>query len=88
MIDQIALVSAVVLPFWNIPLIVRIIRRKSSEDISMEWVMGVWVCLGLMTPSAFRSPDLVWKVYSIINFVLFTFVVATVFLFRKKKEKF
>ncbi len=63
MIQEIALVAAVVLPLWNIPLIIRIIKRKSSQDISLHWVIGVWVCLALMVPAGFTSQDRVWKVF-------------------------
>lgn len=87
MIQKIALVAAVILPFWNIPLIFRIIKRRSSRDISMYWAIGVWICLVLMAPSAFVSKDLVWKVYNIINFVLFTLVVIFVLAYRKSLEE-
>ena len=44
MIEKIGLVAAIILPFWNIPMIVRIGRRKSSNDVSLWWVFGVWIC--------------------------------------------
>lgn len=87
MIEKIALIGGIVLPFCNIPLIVRIIKRRSSEDISIPWAIGVWICLVLMAPDGFVSDDIVWKVYNIINFVLFSAVVITVLLFRKRKLK-
>lgn len=87
MIEKIALIGAIVLPFCNIPLIVRIIKRRSSEDISIPWAIGVWICLVLMAPDGFVSDDIVWKVYNIINFVLFSAVAVTVLLFRKRKTK-
>jgi uncharacterized protein with PQ loop repeat len=80
---NIALIAAIVLPFWNIPLIVRVIRRKSSRDISLYWALGVWTCFLLMAPEAFRSPDLVWRTFNIVNLVLFSAVVAVVLLYRK-----
>ena len=83
MIQQIGLVAAVVLPLWNIPLIMRVIRRKSSRDISMSWAVGVWVCLALMAPSGLTSKDLVWKVFNCVNIVLFSAVVITVLIYRK-----
>ena len=43
LIEQIGLVASVAMPLWNIPLIVKIIKRKSAEDISMAWLWGVWV---------------------------------------------
>lgn len=85
MIQNIGLVAAIVLPLWNIPLIVRIIRRKSSEDISIFWALGVWICFVLMAPSGFVSKDLVWKTFNVVNFILFSCVLITVLLFRKRK---
>ena len=80
---MIALIAAIVLPFWNIPLIVKIIKRKSSKDISIFWVLGVWVCFLLMAPEAFVSPDLVWRTFNMVNLVLFTIVVFVVLVYRK-----
>ncbi len=85
MIQDIALVSAIVLPFWNIPLIVRIIRRKSSEDISLHWAIGVWVCILLMAPSGFTSKDQVWRVFNIVNLIFFTLTLAVILFYRKKR---
>lgn len=83
MLQKIALVAAVVLPFWNIPLITRIIKRKSSEDISLYWVFGVWICFALMAPTGFVSPDPVWRVFNIVNFIFFSVVLAVVLKYRK-----
>ena len=86
-IDQLGLVTAIILPMWNIPLIVRIIQRKSSEDISMWWAMGVWVCMMLMFPSGLRSHDMVWRTYNIINFFLFSGVVVVTLRYRKGRKR-
>ena len=85
--EKIALIAAIVLPFWNIPLIVRVIRRRSSKDISIYWVLGVWICFLLMAPEAFRSPDPVWRAFNIVNLILFSAVVAVVLIYRKIGEK-
>jgi uncharacterized protein with PQ loop repeat len=82
MIELIGLIAAIILPFWNIPLIARIEKRKSSKDISMFWVVGVWVCLILMFPAALISKDIVFKTYSIVNIVLFSLVVIQTFRYR------
>ena len=87
MMQTIALIAAVMLPLCNIPLIVRIIKRKSSEDISVYWALGVWTCLALMAPSAFVSPDIVWRVFNIANLTLFTAVLLAVLAYRKKGKK-
>ncbi len=82
-IEKLGLVAAVVLPLWNIPLIIRIIQRGSSQDISLSWALGVWVCIILMAPSGVRSADLVWRTFNIVNLVLFTAVMVTVVKYRK-----
>lgn len=82
--QKIALIAAIILPLWNIPLIARVIKRKSSEDISMYWALGVWVCFLLMAPEAFYSADIVWRVFNIANLILFSAVVAVVLAYRKK----
>ena len=78
----IGLLAAVVLPFFNIPLIVKIVKRRSSHDISLSWVWGVWICTLLMAPSGFASTDVVWRCYNIVNLVLFTGVVIAVWRYR------
>ncbi len=83
MIEKIGLVAAVLMPLWNIPLMVRIVRRGSSDDISLWWLWGVWTCIILMAPSGFRSADPVWRAFNIVNFVLFTMVVLVTLRYRK-----
>ena len=82
MIETIGMIAAVILPFWNIPLIVRIGRRRSSKDMSLWWTVGVFVCLLLMLPSGLTSPDRVFKVFSLVNIVLFGAVVVQVIRYR------
>lgn len=83
MMKTIALIAAVILPLWDIPLIVRVIRRKSSKDISISWALGIWICFLLMAPEGLRSPDIVWRVFNIVNLILFTAVVVVVLWYRK-----
>ncbi len=87
MAEKIALVAAIILPFWNIPLIMRIIKRKSSQDISIYWVVGVWTCFALMAPDGFVSEDLVWRTFNIVNFILFSVVFVIVLIYRKGKAE-
>ena len=82
MIETLGLIAAVVLPFWNIPLIIRIGRRRSSQDVSLWWTLGVFVCLLLMLPSGVVSTDPVFKVFSVVNVVLFGAVVIQVIRYR------
>ena len=83
LITQVGFIAAVVLPFWNIPLIIKIVKRKSSKDISLSWALGVWVCIIFMFPSGIVSNDLTWKAFNIVNLVLFSGVVFTIFKYRK-----
>ncbi len=86
MIQKIGLVAAIVLPLWNIPLIIRIVKRKSSNDISLLWAIGVWTCLILMAPSGFVSEDIVWKVFNIVNLILFSAVMITILIYHKRND--
>ena len=83
MIQQIGLIAAVALPLWNIPLIVKIISRRSSKDISLSWAVGVWTCLLLMAPSGFVSPDPIWRIFNVLNFFLFSIVMLCVVIYRR-----
>lgn len=54
-------------------------------DISIHWAIGVWVCFVLMAPEGFRSSDIVWRVFNIINLILFSAVALVVLIYRKKR---
>ena len=81
-IEKLGWISAVVLPFWNIPLIVRIGQRKSSKDISLAWALGVLICLVGMLPSGLRSADGVFKAFTVVNLAIFSLVVVQVLRYR------
>ena len=81
-IQIIGVIAGVVLPLFNIPLILRLIRRKSAEDFSISWAVGVWVCILLMTPQALRSQDLAFRAYGIVNIIFFSAVVFLVLKYR------
>ena len=83
-IERIGMISAVVLPFFNIPLIVRMVQRKSSNDFSLFWALGVWACIGLMTPQALRSPDAAFRAFGLFNFLFFSVVVFLVLKYRRQ----
>jgi hypothetical protein len=89
MIKTLGMISAVAMPFFDIPLIIRIVRRKSSEDISLVWTVGIYVCILGMLPSSLISSDPILVAFGIVNALLFTAVVVTVFYyhpsFKKKK---
>ena len=79
----IGMIAGVGMPFFNIPLIIKIWKRRSSKDISLSWALGVWVCIVLMTPSALRSPDIVFRAYGIVNVIFFSGVMLAVLRFRR-----
>ncbi len=83
-IEVMAVVAGVLLPLFNIPLIMRLLKRKSSEDFSLTWAVGVWVCIVAMTPQALRSQDIAFKSFGIVNIIFFTGVVILVLKYRKK----
>ncbi len=82
MIETLGLIGAVMLPFWNIPLIIRIARRRSSRDLSLWWTFGILACLLIMLPAGLTSSDVVFKVFTVLNVVLFSAVVIQVMRYR------
>ncbi len=82
MVRMLGMIGAVVMPFWNIPLIITIGRRKSSKDISLVWALGVFACILLLLPCALASPDHAFKAFGIVNAVLFGAVVVQVIRYR------
>ena len=77
------IVGAISMPFFNIPLILKIWRRRSSKDISLSWALGVWICIVLITPSALCSPDNVFRIFGIVNLVFFSGVMIAVLRYRR-----
>lgn len=86
LINSIGVVAAAVLPLFNIPLIIRIVKRRSSEDISLSWAVGVWVCILLMSPSGFTSQDVVWRTFNYTNLLLFTGVAFVTWKYRNGRN--
>lgn len=84
-LETLALVASVIMPLWNIPLIIKIVQRRSSEDLSVAWFLGVWVCMILMIPWACVTQDIVLKVFSFVNVSLFSVVGFVMFKYRNKK---
>ena len=83
-IERVGILSGVILPLFNIPLILRLIQRKSSKDFSLSWAIGVWVCIVLMTPQALRSGDAAFRTYGIVNILFFSVVAFLVVKYREK----
>ncbi len=84
---KISLIAGIILPFWNIPLVVRVIKRKSSEDISLWWGIGIWTCLLLMLPHGLITEEVVLRGFTIANFTLFTIAYIIILYYRKPKKK-
>lgn len=74
--------AGTIIPFFNIPLILKIRENKSSKDISLIWTVGVWICALAMLPQALLSVDLSYKIFGLTNFILFSGVVFFVFRYR------
>ncbi|MFZ5802177.1 MAG: hypothetical protein ACOY3K_03570 [Candidatus Omnitrophota bacterium] len=86
-LEKLALFASIALPFFNLPLVVQIIKRRSSRDISLVWAAGVWGCLLGMLPSALVSGEAVWKVFGIFNFIFFSAVFFVVIYYRRGNSK-
>jgi len=76
------MIAGITMPLFNIPLIYKIWKRKSSSDISLTWALGVWSTIVIMTPSALLSADPVFRIFGIANAFLFTLVVIFVLKYR------
>lgn len=84
---NLGMISAVAMPLFDIPLIVRIIRRKSSEDISLIWVVGIELCILGMLPSSLLSPDPILRAFGVVNTVLFTAVFLAVIYYHPALQR-
>ncbi len=86
LIFTLGLVASITLPFFNLPLMARMVKRRSSADVSLVWAIGVFTCLLLMAPAAWQSSDVIFKTFSAINITLFSGVAFLVVWFRIKRE--
>ncbi len=81
----IGLWAGIMLPLWDIPLIVRVIRRKSSSDISQVWAWGIWLSSVLMAPSAFVANNTIAIGFNIVNVITLTAVLIVVVKYHQGK---
>lgn len=81
------LIASVVLPLFNIPLMMRMIRRRSSADLSLTWVLGVFFCIVATLPAAWYSPDIIFKIYQWVNITFFSGVVFFAIYYRRSGNK-
>jgi uncharacterized protein with PQ loop repeat len=79
--------AGILLPLFNIPLIIRIVKRKSADDISLVWVFGVWACILLMSPVALGSKDFAFRMFGWTNLFFFTGVVFVTVKYHHKFKK-
>jgi uncharacterized protein with PQ loop repeat len=86
-LKTIGLIAATVLPLWDIPLIVRIVRRRSSQDISLIYAVGIWVTAVMMAPSAFVSGDKLAIGFNVMNVIMLTGVMVVTIKYRKGPAK-
>lgn len=83
MIKTIGFWAAIMLPLWDIPLIIQVIKRKSSQDISIMWAAGLWATAILMTPAAFVSHNIIAIGFNIANVTMLSAVLFVVVKYRK-----
>jgi uncharacterized protein with PQ loop repeat len=84
-IEKIGTIAAVSLPLFNIPLIIKLWKCKRSEDFSVSWAVGVWVCIVLMTPNALRSGDPTFRAFGVVNILFFSIVAFQIVWYRRKR---
>ena len=71
-----------IMPLWNIPLIIKIVRNQSSNEISLLWLFGVWVSILCLLPQSLKSLNLHLKVSGILNVIFFSIVAFTVLYYK------
>jgi Mn2+/Fe2+ NRAMP family transporter len=84
-IKIVGVVASVVLPLFNIPLILKIRKRGSSKDFSLTWAFGIMGCTILMMPSVLITPDIVFKAFGVINFISFSSVMFYILKYHRDK---
>jgi uncharacterized protein with PQ loop repeat len=85
--ETIGLWAGIILPLWDIPLIVRIIQRKSSADISVIWMWGLWGSSVLMAPIAFVKHNTNAIAFNIVNVVTLTVLLIYVLKYHQPEGK-
>ncbi len=86
MVETVGFLAAVIMPLFNIPLVMRMVKRKSSKDISLLWASGVWVCILGLVPAGWVSTDPILKIFTLVNMTLFSGVLACVIWFRVREK--
>ena len=81
------MVSAIIMPLFNIPQILIVLRRKSSEGVSLIWVTGIELCILGILPSSLMSPDPILRAYGIVNTVFFTATFVVVLYYHPARRR-
>lgn len=87
MLKTIALIIGIILPFFNIPLIYRITKRRSAEDVSLVWSLGILVCFILMQPHAVIGGEKIFALFNTINIFFLIIMNIQILRFHKPKSK-
>lgn len=85
LMDQAATVAGAVLPLFDLSLIMHVVKRRSSEDISITWAVGLWLTSVAMAPTGLMSGDLASKAFNLVNVIMLTIVVWVVIKYRRGK---
>lgn len=81
--ENISTIAAAVLPLFDIPLILHIMKRRSSKDISVLWAVGLWVTSIALAPAGILNPNWASKLFNIVNVIMLTILVVVVWKYRK-----
>ena len=84
LIEKMGMFAGTALPLFNIPLIIRLLKRKSSDDFSIFWALGIWSCSVVILPQALRTDDMAFKLFGIVNVVFFSMVTFLILKYRRK----
>ena len=84
-IKVVGVVASVILPLFNIPLILKIRKTGSSKDYSLTWTFGIMGCTLLMFPSVLSTHDIVFKAFGTINLVTFSTVMFYILKYHRHK---
>jgi hypothetical protein len=84
-IKVVGVVASVILPLFNIPLILKIRKTGSSKDYSLTWTFGIMGCTLLMLPSVLSTNDIVFNAFGIINLATFSTVMFYILKYHRYK---
>ena len=86
LIEWFGFISSIILPFSNIPLMMRLYQRKSSADLSLIWLFGIFFSLVGMLPVGLRSEDFIFRIFTILNLIFFSGVTFLAVYYRLRKK--